>query len=494
MIDRPEIAKKTPLNLLTKRIDEVDLGRKAPQSVELEKAVLCAIIIDKESLIEVSDLLKPESFYLPSHQKIYSAFLEISKNDTPLDIAVLADQLSKSGELEMCGGAQYLIELSNTVASSANIIHHAHIVEQKYIQREFIRLGNDLIKKGYDSTEDVFDTIDFTEKELEKFNYDGTSDPIPGSEIIGEYLEKVNALKNNPNKKVLTGLNTGFSKLNEITGGWQPGDLIYIPARPSNGKTALMNKLMVNCNEPVLCFSLEMPSESLVSRIVSAENMVDLKRLKNGSITDDEFSRILQNTRIFDKIMFEDTPGLTISQIKRKARKIMKISPFKLICIDYVQYIRTTREEFRGNREAEIAYISRELKALAKSLNVPIIALAQIGRQADKSKDKRPTLADIRESGAIENDGDLIIILSRPDRLEDDPKDIDGHSLKGKAIIDVAKNRNGETDEFVLDFLGEYTLFKDTVSQDYNYKPISSFAIHQSPNFDDNFKGDDEPF
>ncbi|MFY7733583.1 MAG: replicative DNA helicase [Bacteroidia bacterium] len=471
-------------------IGNVEIDRSAPQNIEMEKAILSAIMLDNRAFNDVVDFLKVESFYLPAHQKIYEAILELDKKGSPIDLPILATTLNTLNSFEVSGGVQYLIELSNYIASSANAQYHAQIVAQKYMQRSLISLGNELINKAYSNDSDVFQTIEQAESKLRDLFYGATSDPIKGSVILNQAIEKIKQNKATPNHSVITGVDTGFSELNKLTGGWQKASLYYIAARPSMGKTALLNSLVKNSKVNVLMFSIEMSNIQIATRFISAEHQIDSFRLKTGDLSDEEMNRIMVKGNLLDNVTFDDNSGITISEIKRKSITLNSEKKIDMIAIDYIQIIKTAKGDFKGNREQEVSHISRELKSLAKTLDIPIIALAQLSRSVEATADKRPNMSHLRESGSLEQDADGIIFLSRPEYYFDDPKDKDGNSMIGKAIIEVAKNRDGAVGDLILNFEGKYTLFKEPNQLD-NYKPINHQSIKSLINrddFDNNFK------
>ena len=499
MIDKPEIAKKTPLNLMTKRIDEVDLGRKSPQSIEMERAILSAIMIDKDALDNVRDILTENSFYLPSHQKIFTAALKISMRNEPVDIALLAEQLSKDGVLEMCGGPAYLIELSNTVASSANVEFHARIVAQKYIQRELIKLGNDTIKKAYDNTIDVFDTLDDTESKVYELSENYTSkDPINTSFVLSDAIEELQVRMSKSLSNEIQGVDTGFRKLNELTGGWQKGDLIIVAGRPGMGKTAftltLARNAAVIANKTAVFFSLEMPTNQLMMRLISSESDVEQDKIRKGVINQAELAQITAKMDKLNKVnlFFDDTPGLSVMDFRKKVRKIKRDHGLDLVVIDYLQLMTVNSVEGQNktinNREQQIAHISRSLKAIAKELEVPIIALAQLSRQAEtrgSSKNpSKPMLSDLRESGSIEQDADMVIFLFREAYYDREAVDEDGNSKLEDATISIAKNRNGKVEDFKARFIDRYVKYADWDDEGLSYRNFKPIDIQ-------NKEGDD---
>ncbi len=476
MIEKTDLVKKTPLNLMTKRIDEVDLGRKSPQNIEMERAILSAIMIDKDAIDNVREILSEESFYLPSHQKIYTSALRISMRNEPIDIALIAEQLQKDGVLEMCGGPAYLIELSNTVASSANVEFHARIVAQKYIQRELIKLGNETIKSAYDTTKDVFDTLDETESKIYSLSENYTSkDPINTSLVLGDAIEELQQRINKSKSNELQGVETGFKELNELSGGWQKGDLIIVAGRPGMGKTAftlaLARNAAVMANKTAVFFSLEMPTNQLMMRLISSESEIEQEKIRKGTINQAELAQITSKMDKLNKVnlFFDDTPGLSIMDFRKKVRKIKRDHGIDLICIDYLQLMTVNMVEGTGkiinNREQQIAHISRSLKAIAKELEVPIIALAQLSRQAENrgssTKPSKPMLSDLRESGSIEQDADMVIFLYRESYYDKEAKSEDGETKEEEATISIAKNRNGRTEDFRARFVGRFVKYED---------------------------------
>lgn len=490
MIDKPEIARKTSINLLSKRIEEVDLGRKSPQSIEMERAILSAIMIDKDALDNVRDILTEESFYLPSHQKIFTAALKISMRNEPVDIGLLAEQLSKDGVLEMAGGPAYLIELSNTVASSANVEFHARIVAQKYIQRELIKLGNDTIKKAYDNTIDVFDTLDDTEAKIYELSENYTSkDPINTSFVLSDAISELQNRMNKSLSNELQGVETGFKKLNELTGGWQKGDLIIVAGRPGMGKTAFTLTLARNAavaNKSAVFFSLEMPTNQLMMRLISSEAEVEQDHIRKGTINQSELAQITSKMDKLNKVnlFFDDTPGLSVMDFRKKVRKIKRDHGLDLVVIDYLQLMTVNMVEGTNkvisNREQQIAFISRSLKAIAKELEIPIIALAQLSRSAEQrgsaKSPSKPMLSDLRESGAIEQDADMVIFLFREAYYDRDAVDEQGNSKLEDATISIAKNRNGKVDDFKARFIDryvKYTEWDESAMAYRNFKPMN---------------------
>jgi replicative DNA helicase len=500
VIERTELVKKTPLNLLTKRIDDVDLGRKSPQSIEMEKAILAAIMIDKDAIDTVREILNENSFYLPAHQKIFVAALKISSRNEPIDLGLIAEQLQRDGVLEMCGGPTYLIELSNTVASSANVEFHSRIVAQKFISRELIKMGNEMIKNGYDSTKDVFETLDETESKIYQLAENYTSeDPVNTSQVLGGALGELQERMDRSLNNELQGVETGFKKLNELSGGWQKGDLIIVAGRPGMGKTAftlaLARNAAVMANKTAVFFSLEMPTNQLMMRLISSESDIEQEKIRKGTINQAELAQITSKMDKLNKVnlFFDDTPALSVMDFRKKVRKIKRDHGLDLIVIDYLQLMTVNMVEGSNkvinNREQQIAFISRSLKSIAKELEVPIIALAQLSRQAENrgssTKPSKPMLSDLRESGSIEQDADMVIFLFREAYYDKDAVDKDGNSVEDIATISIAKNRNGRTESFDAQFIGKYVKYCDIDENNLpsNFVKFSDVTNKQSDDF-----------
>jgi replicative DNA helicase len=495
-------AKKYNPNLLTKRIDDVDLGRKSPQSIEMEKAILSAIMIDKDAIDTVREILTENSFYLPSHQKIFTAAMRISARNEPVDLGMLAEQLQRDGVLEMCGGPTYLIELSNTVASSANVEFHSRIVAQKYISRELIKLGNEVIKHGYDSTKDVFETLDETESKIYQLAENYTSeDPVNTSQVLGGALGDLQDRMDKSLNNDLQGVETGFKMLNELSGGWQKGDLIIVAGRPGMGKTAftlaLARNAAVMAGKSAAFFSLEMPTNQLMMRLISSESDIEQEKIRKGTINQAELAQITSKMDKLNKVnlFFDDTPALSVMDFRKKVRKLKRADHgLDLVVIDYLQLMTTSNVEGNNskvitNREQQIAFISRSLKSIAKELEIPIIALAQLSRSAESrgnsTKPSKPMLSDLRESGSIEQDADMVIFLFREAYYDDKAEDEEGNSLKDVATISIAKNRNGRTDSFDARFIGKYVKYCDwdDVSASPGFTKFSEVKNKQSDDF-----------
>ena len=441
-------------------------GKLQPQAIDLEEAVLGAMMLEKEALSQVIDILKPESFYKPSHQSVYRAIVDLFTNSEPVDILTVTNQLRKNGELEIAGGAYAVSQLTNKVASSANVEYHARIVAQKFLQRELIRLSTDTIHKSYEESTDVFDLLDTATKnifELVDANVRKQHDKM--SNLVAEALKQIENAGTLTSG--VTGVPSGFTALDRVTSGWQRSDLVILAARPGMGKTAFVLTIARNASvefsKPTAVFSLEMSSLQLVNRLISGEAELHQDKIRKGNLEAYEWQQL--NTRIGAltkaPLFIDDTPALSIFELRAKARRLKENHGIEIIIIDYLQLM-TAGSDNKGNREQEISYISRSLKGLAKELNIPIIALSQLSRNVEQraSNSKRPQLSDLRESGAIEQDADMVMFIYRPEYYGL-TEDENGNSTKGRAEVIIAKHRNGSLEDIPLRFIGQYAKFAD---------------------------------
>src|SRR5215211_6718987 len=400
-------------------------GKVPPQAKELEEAVLGAIMLEKSAFDNVVEILKPECFYVDAHQKIFKCFQSLAQKSLPIDILTVVEELKTKEELDLIGGPYAITKLTNIVVSTANIEAHARIILQKFIQRELIRISGEIIGDAYEDSTDVFDLLDDAETKLFEItnnhlrkNFD-TIDSV-----LVKTIQRIEDLRHK--NEDITGVPSGFSSLDRVTYGWQNTDLIILAARPSVGKTALALNLARNAAlhaskpTPVAVFSLEMSSGQLVQRILSAESEIWLEKIARGKMEEHEMKQLykrgierLSNAPIY----IDDTAALNIFELRAKCRRLKNKHNLGLIIIDYLQLMSGTGENRNGNREQEISNISRSLKGLAKELKVPIIALSQLSREVEKRKDgnKMPQLSDLRESGAIEQDSDLVMFMYRPE-------------------------------------------------------------------------------
>ncbi len=482
-------------------------GRIPPQALELEEAVLGAMLIDKKGVDEVIDILQPDAFYKTAHQKIFEAIFQLFQDSQPVDLLTVSSELRKKGKLETVGGEFYLVQLSQRVASSAHIEFHARIILQKFIQRSLIKISNEIIESSYKESTDVFDLLDEAESKL----YDITQGNIKKSSESAQSLviEAKKRIEEISKRDGLSGVSTGFEKLDKLTSGWQPSDLIIIASRPGMGKTALTlsmaRNIAVTKQIPVAFFSLEMSSVQLITRLISAETGLSSEKLRTGKLADHEWQQL--NVKVTDlekaPLFIDDTPSLSIFDLRAKARRLSSLHGIKLIVVDYLQLMTAGTSTKSGNREQEISTISRNLKALAKELNIPVIALSQLSRAVEtRGGTKRPMLSDLRESGAIEQDADIVSFIYRPEYYNIDEWDDDERSpSEGQAELIVAKHRNGGLDNIRLKFIGHLGKFEDLDSFDSPFEFQSKMnpnAISTSslPNPDDVFDDlkDDSPF
>jgi len=436
-------------------------GKVPPQAKDLEEAVLGAIMLEKNAFDAVIEILKPECFYVEAHQRIFRAMQSLTNKSQPIDILTVAEELRSKDELEMVGGPYYVTRLTNAVVSSAHIETHARIILQKFIQRELIRISGEIIGDAYEDTTDVFDLLDDAESKLFEItnnhlrrNFD-TIDSV-----LVKTIQRIEDLRHK--NEDITGVPSGFSALDRITYGWQNTDLIILAARPAVGKTAFALNLARNAvlsagkATPVALFSLEMSASQLVQRILSAESEIKLENISRGKLVEHEMKQLYARgiQRLAQAPLFiDDTPALNIFELRAKCRRLKNKHNIGLIIIDYLQLMSGTGENRNANREQEISNISRNLKALAKELSVPIIALSQLSREVEKrgAKDgsRVPQLSDLRESGAIEQDADLVMFLYRPEYYDINTNE-SGENIKGLTEIKIAKHRNGMLDTIKL--------------------------------------------
>jgi replicative DNA helicase len=453
-------------------------GKIPPQARDLEEAILGALMLEKDALSAVIDILKPEIFYSEANQLIFKSIQKLFEISEPVDILTVTQQLRKMGSLEKVGGAMYISELTNRVGSAANIEYHARIIQQKYIMREMIRIAGEVERDAYEETTDVFDLLDTTEKQLfsvAEGNIRRSYDDM--ATIIAKSIKQIEALKDKEDG--LSGVPSGLRELDRITSGWQPSNLIIIAARPAMGKSALVLSMARNAavdyGQGVAVFSLEMSAIELVNRLISAEAELDAEKLKKGTLADHEWVQLNHRITPLTKapIFIDDTPGLNIFELRAKCRRLKSQHNIQMIIIDYLQLMTAGGERNNnGNREQEIASISRALKNLAKELEIPVIALSQLSRAVEtRGGDKKPMLSDLRESGSIEQDADMVMFIYRPEYYKI-TEDNDGRSLKGVAQILVAKHRNGAIGEVNLRFTDRFAKFS-------NLDNIESFRMDE---------------
>ena len=442
-------------------------GHLQPQALEVEKAVLGALMIDKDAYAIVCEILYPESFYEPRNQMIYAAIRDLSIEEKPVDILTVAERLAKNGQLEEVGGPGYVADLSSRVASSANIEYHANIIAQKFLARQLISFASVIETKAFDETNDIDELMQETENSLfELSQRNMKKDYTQINPVISQAIQSIQAAA--ANKDGLTGVGTGYHKLDDITSGWQASDLVIVAGRPAMGKTSfalsMAKNIAADYRIPLAFFSLEMSNVQLVNRLISNACEIEGSKILNGQLTPDEWDRLDKrvNNLLDAPLYVDDTPGLSVFELRTKARRLVREHDVKIIMIDYLQLMNANGMRF-SSRQEEVSTISRSLKSLAKELNIPIIALSQLNRGVEAREGlegKRPQLSDLRESGAIEQDADMVLFVHRPEYYHI-YQDENGRNLKGMAQIIIAKHRKGATGDVLLNFRGQFTRFEN---------------------------------
>ncbi|HEK4801212.1 TPA: replicative DNA helicase [Clostridioides difficile] len=435
-----------------------DMTRIPPHSVESEQSILGSILLDKDAIITVTETIKPDDFYKEAHKIIYECMITLSNKGEPIDLITLTEELRKQGHLNDIGGISYITSLSTIVPTTSNVKYYADIVKEKSVLRKLIKASNEIINLGYSGATKIEDVLEQAEKSIFDISQEKTSDDFKSINLVlmdaYDMIEKLYT-----NKSDVTGITTGFKDLNKKINGLQRTDLILIAARPAMGKTAFSLNLVQNAalkgDASVAVFSLEMSKEQLVQRMLSSQSSVELKKIKTGTLNDNDWPRIIDAMAVLSdaKIHIDDTPGIKISELRSKCRKLKIEKGLDLVLIDYLQLM-----EGEGNNESrqqEISKISRSLKILAKELNCPIVALSQLSRAPEQRADHRPMLSDLRESGAIEQDADIVMFLYRDEYYHADSES------KNIGEVIIAKNRHGETGSVELVWLGEVQRFGD---------------------------------
>ena len=439
-----------------------DINRIPPHSVESEQSILGSIILDKDAIITVAETINPSDFYKEAHKIIYESMLSLNSNNEPIDLITLIEELRKEGHLDNIGGISYLTSLSTIVPTTSNVKYYANIVKEKSVMRQLIKASNEIINLGYDASTDVQEILNKAEKSIFDISQEKSGDDIqPINAVLQDTFDMIEKLCTE--KKELTGITTGFKDLNKKINGLQRTDLILLAARPAMGKTAFSLNLVQNAalkgDASVAVFSLEMSKEQLVQRMLSAQSNVELSKIKTGTLGESDWPRIIDGMAVLSeaKIFIDDTPGIKISEIRSKCRRLKMEKGLDLILIDYLQLMEG--EGKNENRQQEIAKISRSLKILAKELDCPVVALSQLSRSPELRKDHRPILSDLRESGSIEQDADIVMFLYRDEYYHDDSE------KKNIGEVIVAKNRHGETGNVELVWFGQVQKFADKVRE-----------------------------
>jgi replicative DNA helicase len=466
-------------NRPVRTIDQINAqyGKLPPQAIEVEEAVLGALMLERDAYVTVADIIDTHSFYKDEHQKIFEAIKALSNHEKPVDLLMVTQELKNRNQLDEVGGPMFISQLTRRVASAAHLEFHARIIAQKYIQREMIRVSSEIQGRAYDDTIDLDDLIDYAESSLFRVAESNIKkETVLIRPVINEALNLIEEARKREDG--LHGVPSGFTSLDRITLGWQKTDLIIIAARPSMGKTAFVlsmaRNMAVEHNKPVAVFSLEMSGLQLVNRLIAAETELGSTKIKSGKLEDWEWTLLhskitrLSNSRLF----IDDTPALSIFELRAKCRRLKMQHDISCVIVDYLQLMTTGSDYSRGSREQEVSNISRSLKAIAKELDIPIIALSQLNRSVESREGKRPQLSDLRESGAIEQDADIVIFIHRPEAYGI-TTDENQNSTKGVAEIIIAKHRNGATGEIHLSFRKELAKFSEMethISETYGLK------------------------
>ena len=503
-----EISKKNNLKTITRPQDLSGIGKLPPQGFRSRGGCFRSINVRKTPLNDVIDIIhQPEIFYKEAHQKIYAAIQELFSSSESIDILTVTQKLRSNGEIDIVGGAYYISQLTNRIASAAHAEAHARILVQKFILREMIRISGKVIQNAYDETTDVFNLLDEAESELFKV---AEGNIRKDYETMASLLFKAQSEIENAMKKEdgINGVGSGFTELDKVTSGWQKSDMIVVAARPGMGKTAFVlsmaRNVAVDFQHPVAIFSLEMSSIQLVNRLISGEAEIPAEDIRRGNFSKSEFEQFFERTKSLSEapIFIDDTPALSIFELRAKCRRLKQQHNVQLIIIDYLQLMSSGGKG--GNREQEISNISRSIKEIAKELEVPIIALSQLSRSVEtRGGDKRPMLSDLRDSGAIEQDADIVCFIYRPEyyQLTEWP---DGTPCNSQGELIIAKHRNGSLKDVRLKFTAKYAKFSnlDGLSQqDFMYNAgiktnndfendVSSFTMPSKMNDD----SDDDPF
>ncbi|MBR5551854.1 MAG: replicative DNA helicase [Muribaculaceae bacterium] len=441
-------------------------GRMQPRDKDLEEAVLGALMLEKDAYTTVCDILKPDSFYEPANQLVYEAIQQLGAAQQPIDMLTVTERLRQNDALEKVGGAVFISDLTSKVASGAHVEYHARIVAQKYLARELISFASQIESKAFDESNDVDDLLQEAEGKLFEISQRNVKKDVTQIDpVISQAIEQIQSAANRTSG--LSGLESGYHDLDKLTSGWQNSDLIIIAARPAMGKTAFVlsmaKNMAVNYNTPVAIFSLEMSNLQLVNRLISNTCELESEKIKSGRLTKLEWDQLMSRVKhLYSAPLYiDDTPSLSVFELRTKARRLVREHQVKFIIIDYLQLMNASGMKY-GSREQEVSLISRSLKQLAKELNIPIVALSQLNRSVESRADgKRPQLSDLRESGAIEQDADMVCFIHRPEYYSRSGQDAEGNDIRGLAEFIVAKHRSGSVDDVKMRFHGKYARFEN---------------------------------
>lgn len=435
-----------------------------PSVVHVERAVLSALLLDNEVIPRVIEIVKPEYFFDPKNKLVFHAIRTLNDSGEPVDTVSVFEELKKSGKIDEAGGAQYISQLTQEVSSAANVDYHARLITEKWILRQLISTANEIASSALDEKDDVFEILDQAESKIFAISQEGTKESYKSMDkAVHEALELIEAIHAKTSKSV--SVQTGYFALDDMLGGFQKSDLIIIAARPSMGKTAFAlsfaRNAAIDYGVPIAIFSLEMSTIQLATRLISAEARINAHSIRTGRFRAEDGAKISRTVHKLSnaKIYIDDTPSLTILELRAKARRLKNEKNIGMIVIDYLQLMNSTAR--MESREREISQISRSLKALAKELNIPVVVLSQLNREVEKTTDKRPMLSHLRESGSIEQDADVVLFLYRPEayKILNDPKT--GESLEGIAEVIIAKQRNGPIGDVRLRFIKDFARFEN---------------------------------
>lgn len=459
-------------------------GKLPPRDTDLEEVVLGALMLEKDAYMNVCDILTPDSFYDPVNQKIYDAISTLGLNQRPIDMMTVTEQLRQNGTLAEVGGAVHITELTARVFSAANVEFHAKIIAQKYLARRLITFASEVETGAFDESNDVEQLLQMAEGKLFDISQNQLKREVTQVDpVLNLALEQIQTAANT--RTGLSGLQTGYKDLDKLTSGWQNSDLIIIAARPAMGKTAFVlsmaKNMAIDFNIPIAIFTLEMANVQLVKRLISNVANLEGEKIKSGQLTNEEWDRLNSSLRgVYGAPLYlDETPGLSITELRTKARRLVRERGVQLIMIDYLQLMNATGMKL-GSREQEVSTISRSLKGLAKELNIPIIALSQLNRSTETREDKRPVLSDLRESGAIEQDADIVCFIHRPEYYTKSTEDAQGNDIRGLAELIIAKHRSGAVDDVKLRFVKNFARFENwdegyrVVQESLNRGPIGS--------------------
>ena len=463
---RPQVSMHSSSNVPAISNSSLPAGRMPPQAVQVEQSVLGAMMLERDAIPKTIEILQRGSFYTERHNLIYDAILSLFERSNPVDMITLGDELKRRGTLDQVGGAYYLTELTSTVATAGNVEYHARILAEKSLLRKLIETMTTVVGRAYDPTADAFELLDEAESDIFKISDSQLRRAATSmNDVLKETLSRLESIHGREGG--ITGVPSGFKRVDQMTGGWQPSDLIIIAARPSMGKTAfslaMARNAALDLEKPtaVAIFSLEMSSGQLAQRLLTSEARVDAQAARTGRLSDDDWPRLARAAGKLSEAPIDDTPGLTVLELRAKCRRLKAEHDIGLIIVDYLQLMHGSGGGKNSNREQEIAHISRSLKGLAKELDVPVIALSQLSRAVEtRGGDKRPQLSDLRESGSIEQDADVVAFIYRAERYGI-TVDENGNSTEGLAELIIGKQRNGPIGDISLAFVHQHARFEN---------------------------------